>query len=74
MAEARIGEQYRKLDGRGSVWQVVAIHADLNGIQHCRIVNVSDRTNAKVISERTLTKRTFYRLYAEQAASCEEVE
>jgi hypothetical protein len=74
MGEARIGEQYRKIDGPGSVWQVVAIRADPNGIRHCQIVNVSDRTNTKVISEGTLTKRKFYRLYAEQPASYEEVE
>jgi hypothetical protein len=74
MAEARIGEHYRKIDGAGSVWKVVAIHVDPNGIRHCQIVNVSDRTNTKVISESTLTKRRFYRLCANQSPSFEEVE
>jgi hypothetical protein len=74
VAEARIGQRYRKIDGHGSVWEVVAIQADPNGIRHCQIVNVSDRTNAKVISESTLTKRKFYRVYAERAASYEEIE
>jgi len=73
MAGAQIGEQYRKIDG-GSVWLVVAIRAEPNGIRHCHIVNLSDHTNTKLISERTLTTRKFYRLYAEQAASYEEVE
>jgi hypothetical protein len=74
MAEARIGEQYIKIDGPGSVWEVVAVQVDPNGIRHCQIVNVSDRTNTKVISERTLTKRKFYRLFAERPARYEEVE
>jgi hypothetical protein len=74
VAEVRIGERYRKIDGHGSVWEVVAIQVDPNGIRHCPIVNVSNRTNTKVISERTLTNRKFYRLYAEQAASYEEIE
>jgi hypothetical protein len=65
MAEARIGEQYRKIDGLGSVWEVIAIQVDQNGIRHCQIVNVSDRTNTKVISEGTLTKRKFYRRLTE---------
>jgi len=74
MAEARIGEQYRKADGLGSVWEVVAIQVDLNGIRHCQIVNVGDRTNTKGISEGTLTKRRFYRRLREAMPSHEEVE
>ena len=65
MAEARIGEQYRKIDGLGSVWEVIAIQVDQNGIRHCQIVNMSDRTNTKVIFEGTLTKRKFYRRLTE---------
>ena len=71
MAEARIGQRYKKIDGQGSIWEVVAIQGDPNGIRHCRTVNVSDRTNTKVIAEGTLTKRKFYRLCAERAGSYE---
>ena len=74
MAEARIGQQYRKIEGLSSVWEVVAIEANRNGIRHCHIVNVTDRTNIKLISERTLTKRKFYRLLAEPAPSYAEDE
>ena len=74
VTEAQIGQQYRKNGAHKSVWEVVAIQADPNGIRHCQIVNVGDRTTTKVISEGTLTKRKFYRLCAEQAASYEEVE
>ena len=65
MADAQIGEQYLKIDGARSVWQVVAIQIDPNGIRHCRLVNVSDHTDTKAISESTLRKRRFYRLCAE---------
>lgn len=73
MADAQIGEHYRKIDG-GSVWEVVAIHIDPNGIRHCRIVNVVDRTNTKVVSESTLMKRRFFRGYTEAAPNYAEVE
>ena len=74
MAEAQIGEHYRKTDGLGSVWEVVAIQVDPKGIRHCQIVNVGDRTNTKAISEGTLTKRKFYRLLREAMPSLEKVE
>lgn len=74
MAEARIGEQYRKIDGAGSVWKVVAIQVDPNGIRHCQIVNVRDLTNTKVISEMTLTRRKYYRRMVEAAPSYEDAE
>ncbi len=73
MADAQIGEHYRKVDG-GSIWEAVAIHVDQNGIRHCRIVNVGDHTNTKVVSESTLMKRRFFRRYAEAQRRYEEVE
>ena len=74
MAYAQVGQQYRKVDGTRSVWQVTAVEADLNGIRHCHIVDIRDRTSTKAISESTLTKRRFFRLVAEHAASHEYVE
>jgi hypothetical protein len=74
MGEARVGQQYSKVDGTRLVWKVVAIETDLNGIRHCHIVDVNDRTNVKLISERTLSKRKFYRLLAEPVHSYAEVE
>ena len=47
------------------VWEVVAIRADPEGIRHCHIVDVNDRTNTKLIAEKVLTDRKFYRLFAE---------
>ena len=65
MAEARVGQRYRKVDAASVVWEVVAVRPDLEGVRHCRIVAVSDRTNSKLIAEKTLTHRKFYHLIAE---------
>jgi hypothetical protein len=62
-----------KIDGR-SLWEVLAVEADLNGIRHCHITDVKDHTNRKLISERILTKRKYYRLLAEPVAEYAEVE
>lgn len=64
MAQAQVGQQYRKIEGPTLVWEVINIASDLNGIRHCHIVNVNDPTNIKLISENILTKRRFYRLLA----------
>jgi len=76
MAEARVGQRYQKIDGFGlrSIWQVVRVEADLNGIRHCNIVDVTDWTNVKLIAEATLTKRRFYRLVATPVEALETVE
>ena len=62
VAEARIGQRYKKVDAAWVSWEVVDIGADLEGIRHCRIVDVNDRTNRKLIAEKTLTNRKFYQL------------
>jgi hypothetical protein len=74
VAEARVGQQYEKINGAGLVWEVVAVKADLNGLRHCYIVDVKDRTNVKLISESTLTNRKFYRLLAEPRSGSGELE
>lgn len=65
VAEARIGQRYKKVDAAWVIWEVVDIGADLEGIRHCRIVDVNDRTNKKLISEKTLTNRKLYQLVSE---------
>ena len=74
MRDVRIGQQYRKTDGLSRVWEVIAFAPDLNGIPHCYIMDVSDRTNIRLIAQATLTKRSFYRLLAEPVANAETVE
>jgi hypothetical protein len=66
MAVAQIGQRYRKVGATSFTWAVVSIGVDLEGIRHCRIVDVNDRTNIKLISEKTLTNRKYYRLIAEE--------
>ena len=65
MAVAQIGQRYRKVGATKLVWEVVSIDFDREGIRHCHIVDIKDRTNIKLISENTLTNRRFYRLIAE---------
>ena len=65
VAVAEVGQRYRKVGAPSIAWAVVSIGVDLEGIRHCHIVDVSDRTNIKFISEKTLTNRQYYRLVAE---------
>jgi len=65
VAVAQIGQRYRKVGATSFTWEVVSISVDLQGIRHCQIVDVNDRTNIKLISENTLTNRKFYRFIAE---------
>lgn len=65
MPEIQIGQQYQKVGETWSVWRVTAVGTNLEGIPHCHIVRVSDRTTIKLISETTLTNPRFYRFYAE---------
>ena len=65
MAEARVGQRYKRVDAAWVVWEVVAVRPDLEGVRHCRIVDVNDRTNNKLISEKTLTNRKLYQLVSE---------
>ena len=64
MSETQIGQQYQKVGEARSVWTVIDVGTNLEGIPHCHIVDVSDRTNIKLISEKALTDRRFYRLCA----------
>ena len=65
MAVAQVGQRYLKVGAPSFVWEVASIGVDLQGIRHCQIVDVNDRTNVKLISEPSLTNLRFYRLIAE---------
>ena len=65
VGEIRIGERYRKVGAALIVWRVIAVVADLSGMPHCRIVNESDRTNIKLISEKILANPKFYQPVAQ---------
>jgi len=74
MRDVRVGQQYRKAEGISRIWEVIAFAPDLNGIRHCYIMDVGDRTNIMLIAQATLTTRRFYRLLAEPVASLEPAE
>ena len=59
---AQVGQRYSKVGSPSFIWEVISIVVDHEGIRHCHIMAVSDRTNIKLISEITLTSRKFYRL------------
>lgn len=42
------------------VWQVIDLVLDRSGIPHCRIVDVHDPKNIKLISAEILADRNFY--------------
>jgi len=65
VAVAQVGQRYLKVGAPSFVWEVISIGVDLQGIRHCQIVDVNDRTNVKLISEPTLTNRRFYHLITE---------
>jgi hypothetical protein len=65
VSEAQIGQRYRKVGGGRGVWEVIAIVSDRGGIRHCRIMDTTDRSIVKLISENTLNNRKFYELAAE---------
>ncbi|MGE5203092.1 MAG: hypothetical protein ACM3O6_13610 [Acidobacteriota bacterium] len=62
MVEAQVGQRYKRLDAQRVVWEVIAVRLDLEGVRHCRIVEMNNRSNEKLISEKTLTNRKFYLL------------
>ena len=65
MTEAQVGQRYKKVDGAWMTWEVIDLKVDQEGIRHCRIADVNDRSNTKLISEKTLTNRKFYQLVSE---------
>ena len=65
MAEARVGQRYKKVGAAWVTWEIVDIRPDLEGVRHCRIVDLNDRTINKLIAEKTLTNRKFYQLVSE---------
>jgi len=56
-----IGQRYRKTDSAWVTWEVTEIGPIRDGIRHYRIADVADRSNVKLISERTLTDAKSYR-------------
>jgi len=60
-ARIKVGQHYRKTDGAWVIWEVTEIGPVRDGIRHYRIADVSDPSNVKLISERTLADLKSYR-------------
>ena len=54
------GQKYRQTDS-SSVWEVLALTADPEGIIHARLVRVGDTTATKMISVSALKDPRLYR-------------
>jgi hypothetical protein len=60
-ARIRVGQRYQKTDGAWVVWEVTEQGPVRDGVRHYRIADVKDRSNVKLISERTLADLKSYR-------------
>lgn len=59
-ARIRVGQRYQKTDGVWVVWEVTELGPVRDGVRHYRIADVNDRSNVKLISERTLADLKSY--------------
>jgi hypothetical protein len=62
--EVQAGQKYQQTEST-SVWQVVDLTKDGEGIAHARLVRIGDPTAGKMISVSALRDPRLYRLVAE---------
>jgi hypothetical protein len=58
--EVQPGQRYRQTDST-SIWEVLNLKADAEGISHARLVRVGDATAAKTISVDALRDPRLYK-------------
>jgi hypothetical protein len=58
--EVQPGQKYRQTDST-SIWEVLFLKADAEGIAHARLVRVGDLTAAKTISVNALKDPRLYK-------------
>lgn len=59
--EVQPGQKFRQTD-TSSIWEVLDLKKDAEGISHARLVRVGDMTAAKTISVTALKDPRMYRL------------
>ncbi|WP_142849688.1 hypothetical protein [Telmatospirillum sp. J64-1] len=64
------GQHYRKMDA-DSVWEVIGLTDDREGIRHARLARVGDPSNIKMISVSALRDSKLYKLLPTPAPSSE---
>jgi len=58
--EVQPGQKYKQTDST-SIWEVMFLKSDAEGISHARLVRVGDLTAAKTISVNALKDPRLYR-------------
>jgi hypothetical protein len=69
LREIRKGQQYYRVDGATTVWQVRAIFGDPSGIRHARLFKVGQPNELKTLTCSVLRDASRFRLLAEQPAA-----
>lgn len=74
LPEVREGQQYYRVDGTATVWQVQMVYGDPSGIRHACLFNVAAPRELKTLTCSVLRDGSRYRLLAEEprrgAANC----
>ena len=66
-SEVRIGQQYCAAGGDSTVWQVIALSPDPNGIVHARLCNVERPNEFRTLTCSVLLDPLNHRLLADDS-------
>lgn len=69
LPEVKKGQQYCRVDGTATVWQVCEIFGDPSGIRHARLFNVERPRELKTLTCSVLSDTSRYRLLSESPAA-----
>lgn len=64
----KAGQQYYRVDGAGTVWQVEAIFGDANGRHHARLFNVAAPYDLRTYTCDVLRDDRCFRLLSDDPA------
>ncbi|HEY5598515.1 MAG TPA: hypothetical protein VIK47_06895 [Kiloniellales bacterium] len=60
--QIQVGQRYSQVGVPSTVWQVVSIYRDAQGVEHAALANESRRRDRKTLSASALQDRARYRL------------
>ncbi len=66
LQDVKEGQQYYRIGGPATVWQVRGVSGDPNGIRHAQLFNVERPRELKTLTCWVLCDSTRYRLLAEK--------
>ncbi len=61
----KAGQQYYRIDGANTIWQVVSIFGDANGRHHARLFNVAEPYDMRTYTCEVLRDGRCFRLLSE---------